>query len=296
VAEWCELEKIHLLGMEIEVIRQLVDCFALEKQTFGPLAKDLRVDDRFSSRVFGGSSACVSRDAEVEVDASMQGESSVVGLFLELLGRFSKALVWVCGFSKKLGFKSFFGLKRRVGHFVAGCMIKRYKAALKGFRFRARSNRLVLKPNAKRPAVDSGLEPSLVFGADVGWVSGPGAIPSLGHDQISLLIPEATFSVAISGLRSLAAFQVPSLVPSSRTLDWILFRRFLDGTLLLWHHLCTPLLPLLRTFLGFLSLPPLSHLCKSLVQFFLSVTRGLLSPSSPLSQEWLSWERGFVLL
>jgi hypothetical protein len=63
VAEWCELEKFHLLGMEMEVIRQVMDCFALEKQTFGPLGKNLRVDDRFSSRDFRGSSACVFRDA-----------------------------------------------------------------------------------------------------------------------------------------------------------------------------------------------------------------------------------------
>jgi hypothetical protein len=69
-----------------------VDYFALEKQTFGPLGKNLRVDDRFSSRDFRGSSACVFRDAEVEVDTSMHGESGTFRKFLELFGRFSKPL------------------------------------------------------------------------------------------------------------------------------------------------------------------------------------------------------------
>jgi hypothetical protein len=135
MAEWCKLEKLHPLGMEMEVIREVVDCFALEMQTFGPLGKNLRVDDRFSLRDFRGSSACVSRDAEVEVDASMQGESGTFIKFLKLFGCFSKALDWVCGLSKRLGFKSSFGLKRRVGNFVVGRVIKRYKAALKGFQF-----------------------------------------------------------------------------------------------------------------------------------------------------------------
>jgi hypothetical protein len=68
MVEWCELAKLLPLGLEMEVIWQVVDCFALEKQTFGPLVKNLRVDDRFSARDFRCSSACVSRDAKVEVD------------------------------------------------------------------------------------------------------------------------------------------------------------------------------------------------------------------------------------
>jgi hypothetical protein len=40
--------------------------------------------------------------------------------------------------------------------------------------------------------MDSGLEPSLDSGANVGWVSGLGASPSLGVDQISLVSPKAT--------------------------------------------------------------------------------------------------------
>jgi hypothetical protein len=60
------------------------------------------------------------------------------------------------------------GLKHKVGNFVAGWVIKRYKVALKGFQFRARSSQLVLKPNAKRVAMDSGTEPSLVSSAMLG--------------------------------------------------------------------------------------------------------------------------------
>jgi hypothetical protein len=63
----------------------------------------------------------------------MLGESGAFKKFLKLFGRFSKALDWVCGFSKRLGFKSSFRLKRRMGNFVAGRVIKRYKVALIGF-------------------------------------------------------------------------------------------------------------------------------------------------------------------
>jgi hypothetical protein len=64
VVEWCELEKLHPLGIEMEVVRQVVDCFALEMQMLGPLAKNLCVDDYFSFQDFRGSSACImSRDA-----------------------------------------------------------------------------------------------------------------------------------------------------------------------------------------------------------------------------------------
>jgi hypothetical protein len=44
--------------------------------------------------------------------------------FFDILGRFSKALAWACGFSKQLGFKSLFGFKRRVG-IVVGQVLKR---------------------------------------------------------------------------------------------------------------------------------------------------------------------------
>jgi hypothetical protein len=236
----------------------------------------------------------------------VQGESSVFRKILKLFGHFSKALDWVCGFSKRLGFKSSFGLLsvRWVFFFwVAGRVIKRYKAALKGFRFRDGSSQLVLMPNAKRVighdsvfepiafAIDSSLEPSLDTGADAGRVSGPGVSPSLGVDQISLVSPEAmslaamdAYMVTGTGLRWVLVrlwdgswslfsvcslwwrFQVPSLVSFSCTLNRILSRRFMGGILLLWS-LCVPLL----------SLPLLSLLCKSVVQLFLSMNRVLRS-------------------
>jgi hypothetical protein len=66
----------------------------------------------------------------------MQGESGALRKFLKLFGCFSKALDWVYGFLKRLGFKSSFGLKCRVSNFVAGQVIQGYKATLKGFWFR----------------------------------------------------------------------------------------------------------------------------------------------------------------
>jgi len=82
-----------------------------------------------------------------------RGMACLVSQILELLGHFSKALVWACKFSKSLGSKSSIGLKCRVGS-VVGRVIKRYKAALRGSRFWAGAN--VLKPNAKRDVVESG--------------------------------------------------------------------------------------------------------------------------------------------
>jgi len=62
--EWCELEKLHPLGMEMEVVRPAVGCFALEMQMLGLLGKNLCVDDYSNFRDFIGSSACImSRDA-----------------------------------------------------------------------------------------------------------------------------------------------------------------------------------------------------------------------------------------
>jgi basic membrane lipoprotein Med (substrate-binding protein (PBP1-ABC) superfamily) len=87
----------------------------------------------------------------------------------EILGHFSKALVWACGFSKKLGSKSLFGFKSKVG-FMAGRVLKRVKFVFKGFRAGAK----VIKPNAKLDAV-SGHKLS-VSGVISGRGSGPGCL------------------------------------------------------------------------------------------------------------------------
>jgi hypothetical protein len=96
----------------------------------------------------------VSGVAVVEGDTSLQKESvsGAFGQILEILGRLSNALIWACGSSKRMGFKSSVGLKLRLG-FVAGRMLKRCKAAIKGSRFRDGTK--VLKPFAKRAAVSA---------------------------------------------------------------------------------------------------------------------------------------------
>jgi len=119
--------------MEVEAVRQAIDCYALEKQAVGPSGTDHRAVDRIRSR----GSVCRS-----------DGVFGVFEKFFEILGRFSKALVWACGFSKQLGLKSVFGFKRRVG-FVAGRVLKRVKSVFKGFRAGAK----VIKPNAKLDAI-----------------------------------------------------------------------------------------------------------------------------------------------
>jgi hypothetical protein len=159
----------------------------------------------------------------------VQEESGVFRKILELFGHFSKALDWVCGFSKRLGFKSTFGLKRKVGDFVAGWVIKGYKSALKGFRIRLRvgSSRLVFKPNAKRVigpdlvfgpvaySVDTSLEPSLGYGADAGRVSGPGASRSLQRPWMLLWLRVLSLRWVmvrvLGGSRSQKRFQVCGL-------------------------------------------------------------------------------------
>lgn len=113
----CELE---LLSPE--------DRTAMEKQVFGPMGKDRRVVEKFSSRVCVCDSACVSRDAAAEGDTSLlkDGVSALSGVLekiIKLIGRLSKALVRACGSSKQMGFKSSFSFKRRLG-FVVGRVLK----------------------------------------------------------------------------------------------------------------------------------------------------------------------------
>jgi hypothetical protein len=188
VAEWCDLKK-----------QPPVDCSALEKQAPDSLGKDLRVDECLSSRVCVSCSACVFGVAVVEGDTSLQKESvsGVFGQILEIFGRLSSALIWACGASKRMGFESSVGLKHRLG-FVAGRMLKRCKAAIKGSRFRDRAK--VLKPIAKR-ATESAPES----------VSGRVSAPDLGcptPEVVGVLTP--TFSAFVEHSSS-----IPSVVPAS---------------------------------------------------------------------------------
>jgi hypothetical protein len=137
----------------------------------------------------------MSRDSAAEGDVSMQGDGvfGVFEKFFEILGRFSKALVWACGFSKQLGFKSLFGFKRRVGY-VAGRVLKRVKSVFKGIRAGAK----VIKPNAKLDAI-SGHKLSSSSGAISGRGSGPGCLLRPTEVLGSAIRPEVT-SVADLGV------------------------------------------------------------------------------------------------
>jgi hypothetical protein len=185
VAEWCDLEKPPPVG-----------CSAMEKQAPDPLGKDLHLDEHLSSRVCVNCSACMSRVAVVEGNTALQKESvfGVYGQILEILGRLSNALIWACGSLKRMGFKSFVGFKRRLG-FVAGRMLKRCKAAIKGSRFRDGAK--VLKPIAKKVAESAPESISeRVSGPDLG-----SPVP----EAVGVSI--ATFSVFVEN-----SYSIPSLV------------------------------------------------------------------------------------
>jgi hypothetical protein len=145
----CDVEKTKLRGMEMGAVRQVRDCSVLEEQAGGPSGLVHRADGQLRSRGCVCRSAGVFRDPDVEGDGSLQRDG-VFGVFekvFEILGRFSKALVWACGSSNQLGFKSLLGFKRRVG-FVAGRVLKRVKLVVKRFRAGA----IVVKPYANLDA------------------------------------------------------------------------------------------------------------------------------------------------
>jgi hypothetical protein len=139
VGDWplsvrCDVEKTQLRGMEMGAVRQVRECSVLEEQAVGPSGMDHRVDDHFRSRGCVCRPAGVSRDSAVEGDVSLQGDG-VFGVFekvFEILGRFSKALVWACGFSKKLGSSLCLGLNVVWVLWRAGCL-RGLSLVLKGF-------------------------------------------------------------------------------------------------------------------------------------------------------------------
>jgi hypothetical protein len=72
---WCEVEKILLLGLEQETVRQAVDCFTMERSSSGPLCKDLHADGSRFRNCRGCRLACskyrvVEGVIEFEVDVS----------------------------------------------------------------------------------------------------------------------------------------------------------------------------------------------------------------------------------
>jgi hypothetical protein len=95
---------------------QAVDCFAMERSSFGPLSKDLHADGSKIQDYRGCSLTCSKKrvavdDVELEVDASVQE----FGVFRKHLDIFEAWLVWACGNRAKLGLYSSFGLKQRMG-------------------------------------------------------------------------------------------------------------------------------------------------------------------------------------
>lgn len=68
--DWSGLEWTQPLGLEVEVVRQAIDCSALEKQAVGPSGTDCRAVDHFKSRGVCRSDG-VFRDSAAEGDVSM---------------------------------------------------------------------------------------------------------------------------------------------------------------------------------------------------------------------------------
>jgi hypothetical protein len=66
--DWCGLEWSQPLGMEVEAIRQAIDCYTLEKQAVGPLSIDHRAVDRIRSR------GSVCRSDGVSMDSAAEGD------------------------------------------------------------------------------------------------------------------------------------------------------------------------------------------------------------------------------
>jgi hypothetical protein len=165
VLDWCE-EMFFPLRRSSTTVQQAMDCSEFETFPVEPLDKVLSLCPLSKKDHSAGYSG--RGEADVEGDASLQrdGVSGVFGHFLvqilEFLGRFSKTLVWRCGFSRRMGCKLLTGLKHREG-FMMGRVLRRYKAPCKGFQVRAGA--FVHKPIAKRAVVELSSVLSLVPGA-----------------------------------------------------------------------------------------------------------------------------------
>jgi hypothetical protein len=118
------VEKIIPLGWEQETIQQAVDCFAMERSSSGPLAKDhadgSRIRDSRECSLACSKTRVAVADVELEVDTSVQE----FGVFRKLLDIFEAWLVWACGHRAKLGLYSSFGLKRRMDRNGLGQLFK----------------------------------------------------------------------------------------------------------------------------------------------------------------------------
>jgi len=138
---WCEAEKIFSLDREREALRQAVDCYELERSSYGPLGKGLAVDCytlecSFPSTLGKDLLACSKkRDAVDAAEAACDFVVQELGIFRKLLDIFEKWLLWACAHRSHLGWVSSDGPKRSMGR--TKCCL-----GLGRMHFRARTRRV----------------------------------------------------------------------------------------------------------------------------------------------------------
>jgi hypothetical protein len=116
---WCEAEKIYSLDREPVPFRQAVDCYDLERSSFGPLGKGLAVDcyalESSSPSPLGKDLFACSKMRDAVDVAEAAGDVAVqeLGILRKLLVIFEKWLLWACAHRSHLGWVSSDGLKRR---------------------------------------------------------------------------------------------------------------------------------------------------------------------------------------
>jgi hypothetical protein len=139
-AVWCEAEKIYSLDWEPVPFRQAVDCFELERSSFGPLGKGLVVNcyalECSSPSPLGKDLLACSKMRDAVDVAEAAGDVAVqeLGIFRKLLVIFEKWLLWACAHRSHLGWVSSDGLKRSMGR-IKCCL------GLGRMHFRARRSR-----------------------------------------------------------------------------------------------------------------------------------------------------------
>jgi hypothetical protein len=138
---WCEAEKIFTLDREREPFRQAVDCYELERSSYGPLGIGLAVDcyslDYSSPSPLGKDPLACSKKRDAVVAAEDAGDVAVqeLGIFRKLLDIFEKWLLWACAHWSHLGWISSDGLKWSMGR--TKCCL-----GLGRMHFRARTRRV----------------------------------------------------------------------------------------------------------------------------------------------------------
>jgi hypothetical protein len=137
--------------------RQAVDCFELERSSFGPLGKGLAVDcyalECSSPSPLGKDLLACSKMRDAVDVAEAAGDVIVqeLGIFRKLLVVFEKWLLWACAHRSHLSWVSSDGLKRSMGR-IKCCL------GLGRKRFRARRSRRVGCRSLSKKTSKSGLK------------------------------------------------------------------------------------------------------------------------------------------